>query len=33
VVSGPGAGSKLEKAQKLKLTILDEQQFLELIGE
>jgi DNA ligase (NAD+) len=33
VVAGPGAGSKLEKANKLKLTILDEQQFLELIRE
>jgi DNA ligase (NAD+) len=33
VVAGPGAGSKLEKANKLKLTILDEQQFLEMIRE
>jgi DNA ligase (NAD+) len=31
VVAGPGAGSKLEKAQKLKLNILDEQQFLKLL--
>jgi DNA ligase (NAD+) len=33
VVAGPGAGSKLERAQKLKLNILDEQEFLELIRE
>ena len=33
VVAGPGAGSKLEKAQKLKLTILDEQEFLDLIRQ
>lgn len=31
VVAGPGAGSKLEKAQKLKLTILDEEGFLKLL--
>ena len=31
VVAGPGAGSKLEKAQKLKLNILDEAQFRELL--
>ena len=31
VVAGPGAGSKLEKAQKLKLTILDEEQFKALL--
>jgi DNA ligase (NAD+) len=30
VVAGPGAGSKLDKAQKLKVTVLDEQQFLSL---
>ncbi len=33
VVAGPGAGSKLEKAQKLKLKILDEQEFLKLAGK
>ncbi len=31
VVAGPGAGSKLEKAQKLKVQVLDEDQFLELV--
>ncbi len=33
VVAGPGAGSKLERAQKLKLKILDEQEFLKLAGK
>ncbi len=31
VVAGPGAGSKLERAQKLKVAILDEEQFLALV--
>jgi DNA ligase (NAD+) len=31
VVAGPGAGTKLEKAQKLKVAILDEQQFLDMV--
>jgi len=31
VIAGPGAGSKLERAQKLKVAILDEQQFLEMV--
>jgi DNA ligase (NAD+) len=31
VVAGPGAGSKLEKAQRLKVEILDEQAFLALV--
>ncbi len=31
VVAGPNAGSKLDKAQKLKLMILDEEQFLALV--
>jgi DNA ligase (NAD+) len=31
VVAGPGAGSKLERAQKLKVAILDEQQFLDMV--
>jgi DNA ligase (NAD+) len=33
VVAGPGAGTKLEKAQRLKLTVLDEAKFLELVGQ
>src|SRR5215472_11900016 len=32
VVAGPGAGSKVKKAQKLKVKILDEQEFLKLVG-
>ncbi|HEY6116805.1 MAG TPA: NAD-dependent DNA ligase LigA [Candidatus Dormibacteraeota bacterium] len=31
VVAGPGAGSKLEKAQKLKVSVLDEEQFKALL--
>jgi DNA ligase (NAD+) len=33
VVHGPGAGSKLEKARELKIQLLDEEEFLEFIGE
>jgi DNA ligase (NAD+) len=31
VIAGPGSGSKLEKAQKMKVAILDEQQFLGMV--
>lgn len=33
VVAGPGAGTKLEKARKLEITVLDEDAFFELIGK
>jgi DNA ligase (NAD+) len=32
VVAGPGAGSKLDEAAKLKLTVVDEDTFLERLG-
>jgi len=32
LVAGPGAGSKLKKAEELKITVIDEDQWLEMVG-
>jgi DNA ligase (NAD+) len=32
VVAGPGAGSKLDKARKLGIKVVDEGDFLKLVG-
>ena len=33
VIAGPGAGSKLDDAARLGITVIDEREFLKRIGE